>query len=151
MAETTALREGGQTLLYVAATAPTDADDPTDAAYKVLGLQIGHDLSQTSPQVEGRNKRAASVRFGNRNTSTLNVTCHLSRTADDGQGIVAAGFAASPKTELYWLEIPEEAGAIGRRFRGQVGSVNETSQNEAIETLSFTIGVTTAFTAVTAE
>ena len=80
MAETTTLREGGQTLIYFAPTEPTDETDNGDAAYELVGLQIGHDKQSQANTLDGRNKRVGVQKAGSSNVGSVTLTASSATT-----------------------------------------------------------------------
>lgn len=110
-------------ILYVASTAPTVANDPADAAYKevdgLTGFPFGRGQSNT---LDATNLRSTTVENinGLAGGQTVQITGHRwPKTESAGQDLLAA---ADPDTDHYFLMVLPSGDAA--TFVGKVAAFN---------------------------
>lgn len=134
---------GNDELVYIATTVPTVEEDPTDAAYTVLGMTTGHSLQSQAQVIEIRNKQGSASAVGTE-TTTFTCSADTSLSGDDGQDDLRTAHFANPKTELWVLAT---SGVVGERavwFKAKVSGYNDDSPLDAAATVEFTLALTSA-------
>lgn len=147
MAQSTLRRDGSDTYVYVASSAPTAAGDETDAAYSILGLLISNSSQAQAATTDASDKDGTTKLRSNNVTETIQLQCHHARNDDDGQVIVDAAMESG--AVVYVLEMPETVGLKGRSYAAIVQDRGASSANGAAETVSYTLGLTTRPTSAT--
>ena len=102
---------GSDLFLYVAGSAPTDAQDPTDVAYSKVGQVIDLGLDSESEEVTITDRDGQSTLTGSLGY-TLPFSAHYDYSAseDAGQALLWTNHLA--RTDLYWYIGTTTSGAV---------------------------------------
>ena len=148
MAEAQDRHIGNDELVFVASAAPTAPADPTDAAYKRLGLQASFSYSSQAQATEIRDKLGSGTFYGS-NTRTATLGANTSFEGDDAQTTLTNAAEASPKPDVWVLITSGVSGERARHFKCKVGGLTDASPVDAAATLEYTLGIDGAPTLTT--
>lgn len=140
MADSQGRQNAKEYKLYVGTGAPLDENDPSDAAYTLVGLLTNNPFDGTSEELRAADKATSGFSSALPGTAsyTVGVEAHRKNTGDAGQLIVRDAWV-NQTDSIYWLISTANSGDACVSGQASVTAYSEDNSNDEFASMAATL------------